>query len=132
MLGGAQARKRENATVIRSLHRGGAECRAGGSDTLFDWLNKIRPLILCVENEPNYQNATRTMIDGYLPRGVRIPNFGKSQLICAFRHPKSLVYGRRVEGGRLRRGGYPYGHLPIMRLLRRKCVPGTQFPKRRF
>ena len=23
----------ENATVIRDLHRGGAECRAGGSDT---------------------------------------------------------------------------------------------------
>jgi len=23
----------ENATVIRNLHRGGAECRAGGSDT---------------------------------------------------------------------------------------------------
>jgi len=33
MLGGAKARKRENATVIRNLHRGGAECRAGGSDT---------------------------------------------------------------------------------------------------
>jgi len=32
MLGGAQARE-ENATVIRNLHRGGAECRAGGSDT---------------------------------------------------------------------------------------------------
>ena len=23
----------ENATMIRNLHRGGAECRAGGSDT---------------------------------------------------------------------------------------------------
>jgi hypothetical protein len=63
----------------------------------------FRALDPYVENEPNYQNATRTMIDGYLPRNVRLPNVGKPQLICAPRHAQSVVGGRRVEGTRLRR-----------------------------
>jgi len=44
-----------------------------------------------------------SMIYRHLPRGIRLPNFGSSQLICAPRHPQSLVGGRRVEDTGLRR-----------------------------